>query len=170
MPTSILAHTISTCTTSVARAIWSTFWRRQGSARAVELYDGFAYVADNRAGLQVVNYLATDTDGVAPTVTLSTNFPAGLAEEGQLLRLSAEISDDNQVSRVEFYVDGALAVRDGNFPFEHRLITPLATLQPTMTVEARAFDTGGNNTWSGSQELTLVADATAPQVFRHIAR
>ena len=46
-----------------------------GIARAAAIFNGFAYVADGGSGLQVVNYLAYDTGGEPPSVSLSAGFP-----------------------------------------------------------------------------------------------
>lgn len=133
-----------------------------GIARAVAIYNGLAYVADYNSGLQVVNYQAFDSAGQLPTVSLSTNYTPGLVEEGKLLRLTATATDDVDIRHVEFYVDGAVANRDGSFPFEYRFVSPMVSVQPTMTIQARAFDTGGNNSWTMIQVLTVVPDATPP--------
>jgi hypothetical protein len=138
-----------------------------GSAEAVSIYNGLAYVADGDSGLQVVNYRAYDNLGIPPTISLSSNFnlAGGTAEEGALMRLTAQVGDDVQVRNVEFYVDGGLMVTDGNFPFEHRFVTPaIAPGKTTFTIRARATDTGGNSTWTNEITLTLVPDATPPQV------
>ncbi len=141
-----------------------------GIARALSLYNGLAYVADGAAGLQVVNYLAYDTRGTNPTITLSSSFPLstptnGVAEEGKLVRLTAGVTDDVQVRNVEFYVDDVKVLIDGNFPFEHRFVTPLRSATKTnFTVRARATDTGGNFTWTETLVVALVPDATPPRV------
>lgn len=137
-----------------------------GSARANALYGGLSYVADHDRGLQVVNYQAFDTAGTSPGIILSTNATPGLAEEGKLLRLTATITDDVEIRLVEFYADGDLINRDGNYPFEYRYLTPFASIQPTMTIQANATDTGGNISWTPIQTLTLVPDATPPQVLQ----
>lgn len=140
-----------------------------GVARAVTLYNGLAYVADGAAGLQVINFLSYDRGGVAPTITLNLGSAAGRAEEGQYLRVTAVASDDVQVRQVQFYLDGVRVLTDGNFPFEARLLTPLRSSgQTTVKLRARAIDTGGNQTWSDEQVLTLVPDATPPRVLRTI--
>ncbi len=139
-----------------------------GLAEAVSVYNGLAYVADGDSGLQVVNYRAYDTAGVPPVIALSSNFnlAGGTAEEGALMRLTASVTDDVQVRNVEFYVDDVLVLTDGNFPFEHRFITPArAPGKATFTVRARATDTGGNATWTPLYTLTLVPDGTPPQVI-----
>ena len=137
-----------------------------GTARAVSIYNGLAYVADSAAGMQVINYLESDTLGVPPTIELSASFPLDPpeAEEGKLVRVSATVTDDVQVRNVEFYVDGVRVVTDGNFPFEHRFVTPLIETQPSLTLRARASDTGGNATWTDEVTVTLVPDATSPRL------
>lgn len=106
-----------------------TTFTTPGDAQAVSIYNGLAYVADGSAGLTVVNYKAYDTLGVPPTINLTTGFTnvggAFYAEEGKLGRMTAAVNDDVQVRNVEFYIDDQLVVADGNFPFEHRFITPL---------------------------------------------
>jgi hypothetical protein len=138
-----------------------------GIAAALSIYNGLAYVADSAAGLQVINYLAFDNRGVPPTISLETSFAAGAAEEGKLMRVTARVTDDVQVRNVEFYLDGIKASTDGNFPFEHRFITPLITAgRDSFRVRARASDTGGNATWSEELVLRLIPDATPPRVVR----
>jgi hypothetical protein len=143
-----------------------------GLARALSIYNGLAYVADGEAGLQVVNYLAYDNLGTNPALTLSTSFALssptnGVAEEGKLMRATATVTDDVQVRNVEFYVDGVRTVTDGNFPFEHRFVTPIRTADKTnFTWRAKATDTGGNFTWTDTVVVDLVPDGTPPRVKR----
>ena len=141
-----------------------TTFETPGIARAVSIYNGLAYVADSEAGIQVVNYLPYDALGVPPTITLSSSFSAGVAEEGKTMRLTALVTDDVQVRNVEFYVDGVKLAADGNFPFEHRFTTPLRSGQSNFTARAKATDTGGNSTWSDLFTFNLTADATPPRV------
>jgi hypothetical protein len=135
-----------------------------GLTRALSVYNGLAYVADSEAGLQVVNYLPYDANGVPPTIALSTNFAPGVAEEGQTIRLTAAVSDDVQVRNVQFFVNGARVLTDGNFPFEHRFVTPLISETPSFTIHACATDTGGQRTCTTEVTVTLTEDATPPQV------
>ncbi|HEV2851265.1 MAG TPA: SdrD B-like domain-containing protein [Thermoanaerobaculia bacterium] len=141
-----------------------TQFETPGLAAAVSIYNGLAYVADSESGLQVINYLPYDALRVPPTIALSTNFAPGIAEEGKVMRLTATVGDDVQVRNVEFYVDGVKVATDGNFPFEYRFVTPLRSVQPSLTLRARASDTGGNTTWSEELLIVLTADATAPRV------
>ena len=126
-------------------------------------------MADGKAGLEVVNYLALDTAGVAPTITLSATFPLqpAVAEENKLARLLATVADDVQVRQVEFFIDGALVGADGSFPFEYYFTTPARTAtKNSFTIQARATDTGGNSTLTGVVTVQLVPDATPPRVVR----
>ncbi|MGE3309368.1 MAG: hypothetical protein AB7O66_05300 [Limisphaerales bacterium] len=138
-----------------------------GSATAVALFNGLAYCADYNSGIQVINYLPPDRGGVPPTIELVTSFPNQQAEEGKIFVASARVTDDVQVRNVEFHLDGRLALTDGDFPFEYRFIAPLITPgRDTFTLRARAFDTGGNTTWSDETVIRLVPDATPPRVNR----
>ncbi|WP_345736066.1 Ig-like domain-containing protein [Prosthecobacter algae] len=153
--------------------VFNTTFLTPGVATALSIFNGIAYVADAASGLQVMAYQAFDTQGQAPTVALSSNFTlnqadgTGVAESGKLMRLSAGVTDDVQVRNVEFYVDGALVSVDGNYPFEHRFLTPKATaLRTQFKVRARATDTGGNATLTREFTVTLVPDTTPPVVTR----
>lgn len=141
-----------------------------GLANAVSIYNGLAYVADNDS-LQVVNYRAFDTAGMAPTIALTASFSLAPAEveEGTLQRVSALVMDDIQVRNVEFYLDGIKVLTDGNFPFEYRFLTPGITEGKTgFTLRAKATDTGGNSVWSEEVTVTLLPETTPPQVTRTI--
>jgi hypothetical protein len=138
-----------------------------GVARAASIYNGFAYVADGDVGMQIINYLASDTGTNAPSISLRTTAVEGKAEEGQLLRLLATVADDVQVRVVDFYLDGVRIASDGNFPFEVAFQTPLRTdAKTTITVSARATDTAGNVASTGDLVLELVPDATPPRFLR----
>ena len=140
--------------------------RTPGLARAVSIFNGLAYVADGEAGMEIINYRAYDSQGIPPTIELSTNFPRDVAEEGQIFRVTASVSDDVQVRNVEFYVDGEIAATDGNFPFEHRFTAPRLADQPSFTLWAKATDTGGNSTLTDEIVVTVTPDKTPPRITR----
>ncbi len=153
--------------------VFNSTFLTPGVATALSIFNGIAYVADAASGLQVMAYQAFDTQGQAPTISLSSNFAlnqadgTGVAESGKLMRLSAGVADDVQVRNVEFFVDGALVSVDGNYPFEHRFLTPKTTaLRTQFKVRARATDTGGNATLTREFVVTLVPDTTPPVVTR----
>lgn len=134
-----------------------------GNARAVEIANGVAYVADEGGGLLVLNYLQADTLGVAPTIALSGSFDLVTAEEGKRVRISAGVNDDIAMRSVEFLIDGD-SVTDPTFPFEQHFVTPLLVDQPSFTLRARAFDTGGNFTFTDEIVVTLTPDVSQPVV------
>ena len=137
-----------------------------GIAHAVSIFNGLAYTAAGSAGLLVVNYLPYDALKTAPTIELSASFaldPAS-AEEGKLVRVTANVDDDVQVRNVTFFLDGVAVATDGNFPFEHRFTTPLRSSQSAFTLAALATDTGGNQTRTPPVTVNVTADSTAPEV------
>jgi hypothetical protein len=136
-----------------------------GVARAVAIHNGLAYIADGDAGLQVVNYRESDRSTNAPTISLTSNFAPGKAEEGKTMRITANVRDDVQVRNVEFYLDDRLIHADGSFPFEHYFQAPRTNAQQTsFRLKARATDTAGNSTWTSDMLFNLVPDATPPRV------
>ena len=138
-----------------------------GAARSVALYNGLCYCADNDAGLQVIAYQPADRSGVAPTVSLSTNYaPITQAEEGQLLRITAAAADDVAVRNCELWVNGIRQSTDGAFPYEFFLVTPLRAVRPTISVRVRVSDLGGNFTWSDELVIELVPDQRPPMLTR----
>ncbi|MDB6037111.1 MAG: hypothetical protein JWM99_952, partial [Verrucomicrobiales bacterium] len=138
-----------------------------GIAYANTIYNGLDYVADGANGLEVVRYLETDRKGIAPVISLESNAASGTAEEGKLFRVTARSSDDVQVRNVEFYLDGNQIATDGNFPFEVFFNTPLSSANKlNFALRARAFDTGGNSTWSDPLTVNLGPDSTPPRVAR----
>jgi hypothetical protein len=147
--------------------VFLTKFPTPGFARAISIFNGLAFVADDFAGLQVVNYLAYDTKGVPPAITLTTSFSTNGVEAGKPARVTANVTDDVQVRNVEFYIDGVKVVTDGNFPFEHRFVAPLlAAGQTSFRVRAWATDTGGNSTGSDEMVVPLLPDRTPPKILR----
>ena len=141
-----------------------------GNQVAVDIYNGLAYVASDDTGLQVINYRAIDRQNRAPTFDAPefvTNFELGAGdgqiEEGRLAFVEAQVSDDVQLRNVEFYLNGEKVETDGNYPFQFYFRAP-ALDEGTITVRARASDTGGNLVWSEPYELTIIPDATRPFV------
>ncbi len=138
-----------------------------GLAAAVAIYNGQGYVADSGSGLQVVNYLAFDNQRQPPTIRLESNFSLNRAEEGKRMRIAAVVTDDVQVRNVEFYVDGRKLATDGNFPFATSFVTPRAGAR-SLSLRARASDTGGNATWTDEITVDIVPDATPPFITRTV--
>lgn len=145
-----------------------TAYETPGVAHAVALYNGLAYVADGTAGLQVINYQAFDIGSVPPAAGFTTSDDDGVLEEGELLLVQADVTDDVLVRTVELRLDGETIASDGNAPFEFRINVPtlesLGATGDSLTVDLsiRAADTGGNTTESTTETFTLIRDVTAP--------
>jgi hypothetical protein len=135
-------------------------------ARAVSIFDGLAHVADQDGGLQVVNYLPSDTNGVPPALSMTLVPSQAQYEEGSILLVSASVTDDVQVRNLELLLDGQKVQTDGDFPFHFFLPIPdfLPMGMNTHSIEVRASDTGGNTSTSGQVPFDVVADATPPTV------
>lgn len=136
-----------------------------GAARSVTIYNGIGYVADHLSGLHIVNYLAVDTARVAPEISIRLPSGATDVESGSRFLVRAEVTDDVQVRNVEFYVDGNLILTDGNFPFETLLPARSQAGQSTLTVQARASDTGGVASFSDPLILNVTPDTTPPRLI-----
>ena len=143
--------------------VFLTRFPTPGFARAISIYNGLAYVADDTNGMEIINYRAYDALGVPPLITLEHSAPPIGIEEGKPLRLTASVSDDVQVRNVEFYVDGRRVNIDGNYPFEYRLPAPRPALgNANIAVQALATDTGGNTNWSTILTIHVAPDLTPP--------
>ncbi|MBL9137029.1 MAG: Ig-like domain-containing protein, partial [Verrucomicrobiales bacterium] len=151
---------------SGTNAVFRTSLPTPGLAGAAAVFNGLAYVADDVRGLQVVNFLAADTQGQPPEINLAPSFrvePEPVAEAGARAVLRAEVLDDVQVARVEFFVDDVLVAIDGGFPYDASMVVPVSGV---FRVRARAIDTGGNSSWSRELSVKVAPDATSPKVRR----
>jgi Ca2+-binding RTX toxin-like protein len=139
--------------------------------QSIAIGNGLAYVTTADGNVHVVNYLAFDTAGTAPTVTLK-DLPvdidpatAGIQlQEGTVLPFGATVADDVQVRRVELLVNGLVQKTDSAFPFDLRAILPTiaANGSDTVTLQVRATDTGGNVGLSELVTVQLVPDTVGP--------
>lgn len=147
-------------------AAFQTEYPTPGLAAAGTLYNGLLYVADSNEGLQVVNYLAFDNQGVPPTIAMQVDAPNDEVEEGKVAVVEVDVTDDVQVRNVTFFIDGEPVYTDGNYPYSFNLIAPLIseTATGTFVIHAQAIDTGGNVAQSAPLLLTLVPDNTPPRV------
>lgn len=148
------------------RVTFTTQLPTPGMTRAIALHRGLCFVADGDSGLQTLNFLAADLGSTPPTVRLDATFPLSPAvvESGAYAAIIAQASDDVLVREVEFYVDGDRVSTDGNYPFEYRFRAPKLTADQTnLVLRARAFDTGGNATWSDAITVIIGPDVTPPK-------
>jgi hypothetical protein len=138
----------------------------------VVLANGLAFVADGLAGLQIVNYVGFDTQGVNPTVSITVdgvdadpNTPGVQVLEGRTVQVRPTVADDVQVRNVELLVNGQVVFNDVAFPFELLTQTPtIAAGGNQLTLRVRVTDTGGNTALSNPVVLTIVPDTFPPEV------
>src|SRR5262249_37270321 len=140
----------------------------------VAIGSGIAFVADGTAGLQVANYKSFDALGVSPTVAIS--LPAGTdvdpgtpgiqVTEGTPLAVLATTADDVQVRNVELLVNSQVVRNAVSLPYDLSALLPTiaGNGSPTVTLQARATDTGGNVGLSNTLTVQLVPDTIPPTI------
>jgi len=122
----------------------------------------FAVTAYNASGTQSpysngVNVL----EGVAPTASFT--FPASNATVSGTVSVTASASDNVGVTKVEFYVNGALKGSDTTTPYLYSWNTS-SLAAGTYTLMAKAYDAAGNVGQSSNLSVKIVQDTTAPAV------
>jgi len=128
-------------------------------------YDNEAILTGNEVDYWTNNYTAaptlrpklsvTYTDGshaVAPKVSVSSPPPGAMV--GGNVTLTAAASDDRQVTRVEFYVDGVLKSTVTSAPFTSSWNSAGAT-SASHSFTAKAYDDAGNVTTSAAVNATI---------------
>ncbi len=149
-----------------------TVFDTPGFTYDVAIASGIAYVADGSGGLQVINYLGFDNQGVAPTVNISSNADlnsdvVGIQVlEGSAVPIQVDVSDDVQVRNVELLVNDEVVANDISFPFDFSAIALAGEPEgTTIDVQVRATDTGGNISLSTLLTIDIVPDNFAPEVI-----
>ncbi|MGE3308813.1 MAG: Ig-like domain-containing protein, partial [Limisphaerales bacterium] len=140
-----------------------------GDPRSVVIHKGLAYVADSRAGLQVVHFLPRDTAGQRPTIAFGPPLAdiSPSLEIGSSALLTFVTGDDVQVREVEVYRDGVLLGSAGSFPFQVPITVapPASPGRTSVVLRARALDTAGNERWTDERTVALTPDRTPPTVL-----
>ena len=139
-------------------------------ALSVAIASGIAYVADGSGGLQVVNYEPFDTKGVPPTISISSpvadadpNTPGIQVVEGGNVPITVNASDDVQVRNVELLINGQVVANDVSLPYNLDAVVPtIASAGTTLTIQAEAFDTGGNSSLSNILTYNVIPDTIPP--------
>ena len=143
------------------------------SPNAVTIGAGVAFLATD-AGLQVLNYEPFDTGDNPPMISIETSgmdidmdpvAPGIQVEDGTLIPITADISDDVQVRNVELLVNGEVVRNDVSFPWDlQATAVGLADGLTQTIIEVRATDTGGNSRTSAPIPVNLVPDIFPPMV------
>jgi hypothetical protein len=131
---------------------------------SVTIAGGLGYVANNASGLQVVNYLSPDNAGVAPTLSIAA--PPGQVPEGTVIPIDVTVDDDVQVRNVELLVNGNVVANRLSFPWQLSAVAPqIEGESGSVTVQARATDTGGNVALSNLVTIQVTRDGSPPSSF-----
>ncbi|GAA2903847.1 hypothetical protein GCM10010517_69880 [Streptosporangium fragile] len=93
----------------------------------------------------------------APTVSLTSPASGASYNAGQAVPLAATASDDGAVSKVEFYVDGALVNTDTSAPYSYSA-TGLSS--GSHTAKAKAYDNGSPVLSKESAEVPFTVGGT----------
>ena len=130
-----------------------------GVERSVFLHDGYALVSAGLdsvffagsfhlfpGGVYTLRYTDRDTAGLAPTAVIVP--PTGDLKGGMVHEIQVTATDDILVRHVELLADGVVVATDYNYPFAPRWKVPPQVLAHTVTLQARATDTGGNQALS----------------------
>lgn len=100
-------------------------------------------------------------DATAPTVSITAPANNATLAQGSTVNVTANAADTgSSVSKVEVYIDGALAATDNASPYSYAWNTTGLALG-SHTVQAKSYDTVNNVTTSSLITVTL-ADQTAP--------
>jgi hypothetical protein len=98
---------------------------------------------------------------VSPTVSISS--PAGNSNVYGTVFVTADATDNVGVTRVEYYVNGALQASDESFPYVYSWDTS-SLPAGGYSLMARAYDAAGNVGQTGLIPVTVVSDTAAPTV------
>jgi hypothetical protein len=100
---------------------------------------------------------AGDSNGVAPTVSLTSPVEGDTVREGKTLELTATASDDVYVGGVQFKVNGNVVATDSNSPYQFTYDVPLNST--SLSITATAFDLGNNVSTTPPVSVTVTPDA-----------
>ncbi len=140
---------------------WS--WNTATATNASHSITSKAYDAANNIGtssavsVTVNNPVSTDT--TAPVTSISA--PAGGATVSGTILVTATATDNVGVTKVEFYLDGALAASDTTAPYEWSWNTSTAT-NASHSITSKAYDAANNIGTSAAVSVTVSNVAPPP--------
>ncbi|GFO63689.1 Ig-like domain-containing protein [Geomonas paludis] len=122
----------------------------------------FAVTAYNAAGEEsVYSNVVTIAEMQAPSTALT--YPANAATVAGTVSVTADATDNVGVSKVEFYVNGALKATVPSSPYVYSWDTS-ALPAGSYTLMTKAYDAAGNIGQSQTITVTVANDLTAPTV------
>ena len=121
----------------------------------------FAVKAYNTAGLESpFSNIVSVPELIPPVVTITS--PADSTSVSGIVSISVNASDNVGVTKVEFYVNGALKATDTGAPYVYSWDTSSLTAGP-YTLMVKTYDAAGNFS-QASRSVTVVKDGIAPTV------
>jgi len=137
---------------------WDTTTIANGSYTLLaKAYDNSGNVAQSANVIVTVNNVVADK--TAPTVSVTA--PSNNATVGGTVSVTASASDNVSVSKVEFYVNNALAATDTSSPFSYSWNTAMVT-NGTYSIVAKAYDAAGNIGQSAAISAAVNNTVTPP--------
>jgi len=121
-----------------------------------------AYDAAGNVGASATVAFTTKNDTTAPTVSTKVAGTSGT------LTFSATATDNVGVTRVEYYVDGALKGSATASPYSFAFLST-ALANDSHNLVAKAYDASGNVGTSATVAFTTSNDTTAPTVSAKVA-
>jgi glucose/arabinose dehydrogenase len=115
--------------------------------------DGFLYYLARGAGSVGRIGFTTTGDNTAPTVSITSPANGAIITRKSNLTITANANDNVGVTRVEFFVNGALQCTDTAAPYSCVWRVP-AAMNKTYQLQARASDLAGN---SGTSTIQVTA-------------
>jgi hypothetical protein len=143
--------------------------------QGIAIAGGLGYIADGKAGLQIVNYLPFDQGTTPPTVQVAVPVNADIDPttpgiqvlEATPLTLVGTITDDVQVRDVQLLMNGAVVKDDLSYPYDLTFDLPrIKDAGSQVVLQVAATDTGGTTTLSAPIDLQLVPDTTPPAIVK----
>ena len=142
-------------------APWSFNWNTQTVANGSYNVGAKAYDAAGNVGQAETKPVTVANDTTAPVVSIAA--PLSSSTAAGTVAVSANSSDNVAVTKVEFYVNSALAATSTGAPYGFNWNT--ATLASgAYTLTAKAYDAAGNVGQSAGVTVNVANDTTAPTV------
>ena len=143
--------------TSPAVFTWDTRTHANGTASLVAK----AFDAAGNAGTSSPVSVSVQNDTTAPTVTIQS--PTAGSTISGVVSVTIGATDNVGVSRIEYYLDGALV---GNSPTSPAVFTwdTRTHANGTASLVAKAFDAAGNAGTSSPLSVSVQNDSTPPSV------
>ncbi len=140
---------------------YSFSWNTAAAANGVYTLSAKAYDAAGNVGQSTNVSVTIFNDTSIPTVSISS--PANGATVSGTTSVSATASDNVGVTKVEFYVNGALQSSSTSAPYSFSWNTAAAA-NGAYTLSAKAYDAAGNAGNSASVTVTVNNDTSPPTV------